>query len=86
MFFGGFFTDRCAEILNIVVSDFNYLAVLLSVLLVVELQDPDGGNDTDEKQKNCGRKPAKKGKSVYRYCSKLMKSFNMDENEVCVYY
>lgn len=29
------------------------------VLLVVELQQPDGGNDTDEKQEYWRRKPAR---------------------------
>lgn len=39
---------------------FNYLRVTLFVL---ELQDPDGGNDTDEEQKDRRRKPARPPKN-----------------------
>lgn len=36
-----------------------YLRVFGFVLLMVELQEPDGWNDTDEKQKDWRRKPAR---------------------------
>lgn len=36
--------------------------VAVVALTVVELQEPDGGNDTDEKQKDRRRKPGKQPK------------------------
>lgn len=45
--------------LRVVDSGVEHLRVAGFVLLVVELQDPDGGNDTDEEQEDWRRKPAR---------------------------
>lgn len=58
--------------LSVFVSGVEYLRDVDFLILVVELQDPDGGNNADEKQKDGRRKPARQPKNLHQHNFKKM--------------